>query len=1176
MIIKTLELKNIKSYTKETLEFSEGVNGICGENGNGKTTVLEAIGYALFDFLPFNHADFLRHGEKSGYVAVTVEGKDEIEYTIFRKLGSSSDYMIRTPVGEIKGKKDVMKWLAGNMARSVKSEEELPGLFENAIGVPQGTFTTAFLEPARTRKIIFDNILKVEEYKTAYDNLLPVINAIKKTIEEMEKGVIPLRTRSEKYAELKMEKESLNSEIEELNKQILEFNSRISILASKRQSLMEKKALVDALNAKISNQRVILQGLCAQLEKSNSDLSLAQSAKQTINELSSTEEEFGKKVASLRELNAARLARDKLREEILTIDLTISRLNDKLNHMQSLLSEIKNLEDQKLLLIPVMERARKLEEEILNLKKNLKEPLTDIISRISNLREKKEHIEDMKREIAMHNKKMRALVPLKEKQVDMENMLKDLKDSEHSLRKLSIEITTLKEKETKAEKLGSEIKRLKGRKSELLPYEEKQKALEIDIQKTAILLNSLTELNFQLKHASEKEGRHKQLSKEILSYESDIASLTPMIEKQAALETTLQDLNSRHESVKSLLHETRKKMKMAGSEGMCPVFDGIKCSSVGDFTQYFNNEINSRNNQLKEIKRQMEHYSSELFNLHNPKKQQEEKLVLMASRKKDLESLKDVEQELNTYRERISHLSLLYPSFGALTGSSEELNAISQKLHSCKIENEGLMKSVREFENISALLQSKIKDLDEVSDLSIIFTECQQELAQLNNRFRLDVDMETVSIRLEAVTAEIKSEEENLKCLNNPASKIEIIESLISSRLSDIESLKEVPPLIEDCLKELELLNQEFHLKDSLAGDKHEIQLASDLIESKEKELIALNFPEKEYEKFQEIIKRNGKELKTLESVPGLLKSESKNQSLLKTDMVRYEGLDEQISVIDKEISILEPMHTRYLQVLPLALRIDEYTLEVQTLEVTKAKEEASFNESVSNYEMLSKEFKESELNETILKYDELVKTVIGMSEAVKQQSNHLEKLARNLAEMESIIRRIREMEGNLKKEKDFLSFTAFVRDTIKSSSEFVIKEFIGEISSEANSIYCEIMDDHRLTLRWTNDYDIEIESDGDISSYRQLSGGERMSAALSVRLALLKSLSNCDFVFLDEPTQNMDETRRENLSEQISKIKGFKQVFVISHDDTFNEKYAHVIKLKKINGESRIESCST
>jgi len=107
--------------------------------------------------------------------------------------------------------------------------------------VPQGTFTTAFLEAARNRKSIFDNILKVEEYKTAFDNLLPVLNAIKKTIEEMEREIIPLQTRTEKYPELKVEKESLQIEIEGLKTEFNDLNQRISALILKKKDLTEKK-----------------------------------------------------------------------------------------------------------------------------------------------------------------------------------------------------------------------------------------------------------------------------------------------------------------------------------------------------------------------------------------------------------------------------------------------------------------------------------------------------------------------------------------------------------------------------------------------------------------------------------------------------------------------------------------------------------------------------------------------------------------------------------------------------------------------------------------------------------------------------------------------------------------------------------------------------------------------
>jgi exonuclease SbcC len=89
---------------------------------------------------------------------------------------------------------------------------------------------------------------------------------------------------------------------------------------------------------------------------------------------------------------------------------------------------------------------------------------------------------------------------------------------------------------------------------------------------------------------------------------------------------------------------------------------------------------------------------------------------------------------------------------------------------------------------------------------------------------------------------------------------------------------------------------------------------------------------------------------------------------------------------------------------------------------------------------------------------------------------------------------------------------------------------------------------------------------------FAQMSGGEQMCAALSIRLALLRILSNVEIVFFDEPTQNMDESRRRNFASQLSRIEGFRQIFVISHDDTFEEMVENAIKVRKVNGVSVVE----
>jgi len=81
-------------------------------------------------------------------------------------------------------------------------------------------------------------------------------------------------------------------------------------------------------------------------------------------------------------------------------------------------------------------------------------------------------------------------------------------------------------------------------------------------------------------------------------------------------------------------------------------------------------------------------------------------------------------------------------------------------------------------------------------------------------------------------------------------------------------------------------------------------------------------------------------------------------------------------------------------------------------------------------------------------------------------------------------------------------------------------------------------MGDYTSELKWSPNYDIIVTENTKDKSFKQLSGGEQMASALAVRLALLKILSSTDIVFLDEPTQNMDELRRAHLSQQIQILK--------------------------------------
>src|SRR5438132_10994550 len=128
----------------------------------------------------------------------------------------------------------------------------------------------------------------------------------------------------------------------------------------------------------------------------------------------------------------------------------------------------------------------------------------------------------------------------------------------------------------------------------------------------------------------------------------------------------------------------------------------------------------------------------------------------------------------------------------------------------------------------------------------------------------------------------------------------------------------------------------------------------------------------------------------------------------------------------------------------------------------------------------------------------------------------------------------------------------------------------MSDISIEPNRIFSEIMGDRSAQLSWQNDYESILHRQGVNRTFAQVSGGEQMSAALSVRLALLKKLSTLNIAFFDEPTQNMDELRRINLAEQIRRVRGFDQLIVISHDDTFEQGLDSIVRLRKVDGETQ------
>ena len=87
MLLKSLTLHNIRSYTDVTINFPLGSTLLAGDIGCGKSTILMAVDFALFGIRrgEISGSDLLRHGKNSGYVRLEFEVNGRT-YTVQRRL----------------------------------------------------------------------------------------------------------------------------------------------------------------------------------------------------------------------------------------------------------------------------------------------------------------------------------------------------------------------------------------------------------------------------------------------------------------------------------------------------------------------------------------------------------------------------------------------------------------------------------------------------------------------------------------------------------------------------------------------------------------------------------------------------------------------------------------------------------------------------------------------------------------------------------------------------------------------------------------------------------------------------------------------------------------------------------------------------------------------------------
>src|SRR5262245_18525978 len=257
--ITRVELRNIKNHAEGEWAFQPGVIAICGPNGAGKTTIIEAIAWALFDRLDYKRDDFVKRGTKRGQVAVTfVSDLDGREYVVTRDTGGGYQvYDPDTKTRLVEQKNQVVPWLCKHLG--VDPGTDLAALFKTTIGVPQGAFTYDFTLPPSNRKRVFDQILKVEEYRQASDNLRDTLRHLDNPIAEADRKLAEAEGELKSYDETKRLSDDAETRLQSLE------SEQAAALAERECVAREVETLVD-LQRKIDIERRAIEQLRLKLE----------------------------------------------------------------------------------------------------------------------------------------------------------------------------------------------------------------------------------------------------------------------------------------------------------------------------------------------------------------------------------------------------------------------------------------------------------------------------------------------------------------------------------------------------------------------------------------------------------------------------------------------------------------------------------------------------------------------------------------------------------------------------------------------------------------------------------------------------------------------------------------------------------------------------------------------
>ncbi|HEX8652224.1 MAG TPA: SMC family ATPase [Pyrinomonadaceae bacterium] len=711
MHVTRVELDNIKSYVHSEFTFERGTTAITGENGAGKTTILEAIAWTLFDHLEYSKDDFLRRGAKKGSVRVTFESDlDERQYTVYRDTGTGyhvHDQGLGLRIAE--KKKDVSDFLRLHLG--IEPGTDLKALFRSAVGVPQGSFTAEFLLAPNARKASFDRLLKVEEYREGAERLRDTVSLIRERTSEVRERIAGAEGQLARYDELVAEHTLAAARVRELEAAMGELQQEIN----ERARVVE---LMDQAERYVSETRLVADRLEVERDaalRRASDLGIERDAARAALERQQSARadhlEHLSALDLLRELETKRAARDPLRTEA----ERVARL------LVSATGDVRRLEE-------ALERAARAAQSIAAL-----EPL---IVEQEELERERERLRDLRAQAI---------------------------SARERLTQLDVELEHLRAQHTQTRERIREAERGSGAQERVAQLESDRLDVETTLSRMERAATSAGHLQDQRKDAEREALR---LQREVARHEKEIADLEKLSERAAEaaqLVARESDLTERLAHLRAEITRDEKFQREVKG-GLCPILSE-RCLNIGEgqtLEDYFTGQFATNRAQLKA----MEKERAELSVAVREAREAEKHLSRLESAEHQLKS------ERKLLAERQGTLARLERELAALPDASRErLQQLKFQLFGIDAELKDQREAALRFAELQPL-QQRLKEIEQegkrrkeerdgVAAAAEAVTTLEKDIEETDARLRRlkDPRASAASLRAEAESAPARQAE---------------------------------------------------------------------------------------------------------------------------------------------------------------------------------------------------------------------------------------------------------------------------------------------------------------------------------------------------------------------------------------------------------------------------------